>query len=173
MPGPSISSNAIVTDALSPDLILVSNNATLWFCQTVLSGPTVIWNVSTNLTPGTGGLLTLKVQATAPETLVNTATATSDTPDPNSYDDSASASVIVGAVTPPMLSASVINSGHNFQFAVTVGAGMTNIVQVSTNLANPNGWTPVATNVGPFIYIDNKATNYPARFYRDLMLIGP
>jgi hypothetical protein len=71
-----------------------------------------------------------------------------------------------------MLSATAINSGHTFQFSITSGIGTTNIVQVSTNLSNPNGWTPVYTNVGSFLFVDPKSTNFSSRFYRDLML-GP
>jgi hypothetical protein len=129
----------------------------------------VTWNAGT-LAPGIGGTLTLTVQGTAPGVMLNSATATSDTIDPNPYDDTASVSVTVGTVMSPMLSALAVNSGHTFQFAVSSTAGQTNVVQVSTNLANPYGWTPIYTNTGSFLFIDSQSTNYSMRFYRDVTL---
>jgi uncharacterized repeat protein (TIGR01451 family) len=167
--GPSISSNSIVTEPLPDGITMLSSNVTLG--SVIRNGSTLIWEAGT-LTPGTGGALTLNVQANSPGNAVNTITVSADTSDPNPYDDSASVGVTVGMVTPPMLSASAINSGHTFQFSITSGVGTTNIVQVSTNLSNPNGWTPIYTNSGSFLFVDTKSTNYPVRFYRDLM-IGP
>ncbi len=165
--GPSISSNVLVTDPLSPLVALVTSNATLG--TIIHSGSTVIWNVGT-LAPGTGAQMTLLVQAVNAGLAVNTITASSDTSDANPADDTATVLVTINPVSPLEDSASGFNGSHQFQLTINGGAGLTNIVQMSTNLSNPNGWVPVYTNYGatPFTFTDTKSTNSPVRFYRDI-----
>ena len=167
--GPSISTNVTVSDALPAGLSLISDSATIGYVQSGVSSLT--WSLG-NLNSNAVGQLTLNMYATSPGTYVNTASVTSDTPDDNPDDDSGSATVVVGTPAPPVLSAIAITSGHKFQFAITSLPGQTNVVQASTNLANPNGWVPVWTNVGPFTFMDPQSTNIPTRFYRDV-ITGP
>ena len=60
-------------------------------------------------------------------------------------------------LTPAMLSAG------QFAFTVSGTAGCNYVVQVSTNLSN---WSPMATNVPPFTFVDPNASNFSRRFYR-------
>jgi trimeric autotransporter adhesin len=56
-----------------------------------------------------------------------------------------------------------------FQTRLFGVAGLTNIIQASTNLLS---WTPVLTNsAGVYEFTDTNAINYPSRFYR--ALLGP
>ena len=165
--GPSISSNAVVTDSLSPLVALVSSNATLG--TVAFNSLGVVWNVGT-LAPGTGATLILTVQAVSAGLAVNTVTASSDTPDANPGDDSVTVSTIINPVLPLQASPGGFNGSHQFQITINGGPGTTNVVQVSTNLSNPNGWTPIYTNIGatPFTFTDPKSTNSAVRFYRDI-----
>ena len=169
--GPSISSNVLVTDPLSPLVALVFSNATLG--TIIHSGSTVIWNVGT-LVPGTGAQLTLLVQAVNAGLAVNTdsRSASANTSDANPGDDTATVFVTSGTVLPLQDSAGGFNGSHQFQFTINGGAGTTNVVQMSTNLSNPNGWVPGLHEHygGPFllrIRIPTPPTS-AVRFYRDI-----
>jgi hypothetical protein len=137
----------------------------------VQNGTTFSWNVGT-LAYGIGGNLTLTVKAGAAGTYTDSASVQANTPDANPDDDTAFATVVVGTVAPPSLSSIGVGTGHKFQMNITSLANQTNLVQASTNLSNPNGWVPVWTNVGPFTFSDAQSTNYPTRFYRDV-ITGP
>ena len=164
--GPSGSTNVLVSDTLPSSFSLLSSNSTVG--SVTRSGSTVIWNVGV-LGTNVGGQATLVVQANNAGSFVNPAIVNATTSDPNSDDDSVSANIIVGTVTPPQISGLVLNINGTVQFNITSQPGQTNVVQASTNLVN---WVPLQTNVGPFIFMDPRATNYPVRFYRDL-IIGP
>jgi uncharacterized repeat protein (TIGR01451 family) len=165
--GPSTTTNVLVSDTLPTSFTLLSSTNTLG--SVTRSGSTIIWNVGT-LATNVGGQATLVIQANNAGSFINSAIVNATTPDPNPDDDSASANIIVGAVAPPQISGLVLNNNGTVQFNVTSLSGQTNVVQASTNLVN---WVPLQTNVGPsFIFMDPQATNYPVRFYRDLIL-GP
>ncbi|HLX95565.1 MAG TPA: hypothetical protein VKU37_07465 [Verrucomicrobiae bacterium] len=67
------------------------------------------------------------------------------------------------------LSGSSYNHGTGaFQFSVASASGQTNVVQASTNFVN---WIPIGTNIGPLLFSDPNAKNFPYRFYR--IKIGP
>jgi hypothetical protein len=67
------------------------------------------------------------------------------------------------------LSGGSYNSGSGtFQFSIASSSGQTNVVQASTNFVN---WIPIGTNIGPLLFVDPNAKNYPYRFYR--IKIGP
>jgi len=81
---------------------------------------------------------------------------------------------VVAAPSPPpngKLSASYLKSGGPVQFTLTGAAGRTYVVQASTDMIN---WVPILTNSTPasglLQFIDSKATNYPARFYRTVLV---
>lgn len=60
-------------------------------------------------------------------------------------------------------------SGGSFSFSVTNSSG-SYVVQASTNLANPAGWTPISTNPAPFTFTDPTPVRArPARFYRTVV----
>jgi len=80
---------------------------------------------------------------------------------------------VVAAPSPPpngKLSASYLKSGGPVQFTLSGAAGRTYVVQASTDMIN---WVPILTNSTPasglLQFIDSKATNYPARFYRTVL----
>ena len=67
------------------------------------------------------------------------------------------------------LSGGSYNSGSGtFQFSIASSSGQTNVVQASTNFVN---WIPIGTNIGPLLFVDPNAKNFPYRFYR--IKIGP
>ena len=162
--GSSTSSNVLVSDDLPLGLTLISTTNTLGSVNH--SGSTVIWNVGT-LATNAGAQLTLTVQTSIAGTIVNSAKASSDTPDLNPDDKVASATVNVGSPTPPQISGTFVSTNGTFQFSLTGTPGQTNIIQASTNLVN---WIPIYTNVNPFLFTDPYASNYPVRFYRALLV---
>ncbi len=164
--GPSGSTNVLVTDTFPTGFSLLSSNSTAG--SITRSGSTVNWNIA-SLATNAGGQATLVMQGNNAGYFGILALVSAATPDPNPDDDSASTNITVGPVTPPQISGLVLNNSGTVQFNVTSLAGQTNVVQASTNLVN---WIPLQTNVGPFIFVDPNAPNYPVRFYRDLIL-GP
>lgn len=161
--GPSTASNTIVSDTLPLGVTLVSTNQTQGSVSR--SGSQVIWNVGT-LT-NAGAQLTLTVKVNSGGTLLNTAIASADTPDPNPADNSAS--VLVNAVVPvpAVLSGGSVSNGV-FRLTITGTPGSNYTIQASTNLVT---WLSIYTNISPFIFTDPFVANYPSRFYR--ALVGP
>ena len=164
--GPSGSTNVLVSDTLPTSFTLLSSTSTVG--SVTRSGSTVVWNVGTNAI-NAGGQATLVIQANNAGNFLNSANVSATTLDPNPDDDSVATNISVGTVAPPQISGLVLNSSGAVQLTITSLSGQTNVVQASTNLVN---WVPLQTNVGPFIFMDPNATNYPMRFYRDLIL-GP
>ena len=160
--GPSTSSNSIVVDTFSSGVTLISTTTT----QGSVNG--LNWNIGT-LASGAGAQLTLTVRPISPGSILNSAIVDAAAPDPNPGDNSVSISVNVAVVPPPVLSGSGSTNG-TFRFSFTSAPGQTNVIQATTNLLT--GWVPLYTNVGSGVFIDYYATNYPYRFYRDV-LIGP
>ena len=84
----------------------------------------------------------------------------------------ATGTVTVRVVYPLNLTGSLGGGGFTLLAAEGV-AGATYWLQTSTNLALPNSWATIATNVpatnGPLQFIDPSATNGPMRFYRTLI----
>jgi uncharacterized repeat protein (TIGR01451 family) len=163
--GPSASSNAIVSDALTAGVTVVSTTATQGSVNR--NGSQLIWNVGL-LSTNAGAQLRLTVQAGTTGSIVSSAIVSASTSDPNPDDDSASVTVNVGLSTPPQLSAAYTGSGGTFKLSVTGTAGQNYTVQASTNLVN---WVPIYTNSGSFIFTDSNTASYPYRFYR--ALVGP
>jgi uncharacterized repeat protein (TIGR01451 family) len=164
--GSSSSTNVFVSDTIPSGVTFVSAAPTLGAVTHV--GTSLAWNIGV-LNTNAGAQLTLTVQPAAAASFINSAFVTASTPDPNPDDDSATATINAAIPVPPQLSATLVQTNHTFQFAITSAANQTNVVQASTNLIN---WIPIYTNVGSFTFTDPMATNYPDRFYRDL-IIGP
>jgi uncharacterized repeat protein (TIGR01451 family) len=165
--GPSTATNVLVSDSYPMSFTTVSNSSTVGSLSP--SGFTVVWNVGT-LTNSAGGQAKLVMRANSLGSFNNSASVSAGTPDPNPADASVSASITVGAATPPNVSGSLVNNHGAFQLAVTSPTGQSGleyIVQASTNLSN---WVPVYTNpwpyVLPFTYTNSSAASYPAQFYR-------
>ena len=58
-----------------------------------------------------------------------------------------------------------------FQFSIQPAASQTTFVQATTNLADPNAWTTIATNPPSgtsFNFADTNASQFPTRYYRVL-----
>jgi uncharacterized repeat protein (TIGR03803 family) len=71
--------------------------------------------------------------------------------------------------TPILLTAAFYNlMDHNFQFKVTGQAGAQYIVQAASSLVSGD-WIDLATNVGPFTFVDTNTNIVPQRFYRVLL----
>jgi uncharacterized repeat protein (TIGR01451 family) len=177
--GPMDSTNVIVTDTLPVNSTLVSYNATLGSIDR--SGLNLIWNVGiptvnsggtpiTVLTNTAGAQLTIEVQATNSVgnlyNLFNTATVTSDTPDPNPADNTASTNVVVLSSVAPEVTGVIGNNGV-FQLSVNGTAGQQYIVEATTNLSTvPVVWVPLYTNTAPFTFPDPNTSDYTTRFYQ-------
>ncbi len=77
--------------------------------------------------------------------------------------------LLAPVLTPVVLSAPKLNGGK-FQFTVSgLAFGLTNYLQVSTNLKSPQNWTTIATNWatnGSMAISGLNPTNSPARFFR-------
>ncbi|HXE43164.1 MAG TPA: DUF11 domain-containing protein, partial [Candidatus Baltobacteraceae bacterium] len=162
--GPSTSSNVLVSDTLPAGLPLVSSTPTQGTVNHI--GTQLIWNVGT-LATNTGAQLAITVQPSANGIYENDAIVSATTPDPNPSEDFAAATINVGGIGQPSLSGTFVANNGTFQFSVISGASQTNIIQASTNLIN---WVPVYTNVGSFTYTNFYGTNFPALFFRDLIL---
>ena len=54
---------------------------------------------------------------------------------------------------------------NGFQLSLSSVADLTYVVQTATNLTGTN-WSPICTNVAPFIYLDDPSNNASRRFYR-------
>lgn len=84
----------------------------------------------------------------------------------------AAGTVTVRVVYPLNLTGSFGGGGFTVMAAEGV-AGATYWLQTATNLALPNSWETIATNVpatnGPIEFMDAGATNVPMRFYRTLI----
>lgn len=79
--------------------------------------------------------------------------------------------VVVGSVARPRLDL-LPASGGAFQFEVNGDAGPDYVIQVSTNLDTPDGWSGIFTNLSPappFSWTDSTVSNHPTRFYRVLL----
>jgi uncharacterized repeat protein (TIGR01451 family) len=160
--GPSTSSNAVVVDTLPSDFTLVATNSTQGSVSR--AGSMVTWNVG-NILTNAGAQLTLTSQANAAGVnLINSASASADTSDPYTDDNSAFAYVNVGVVVPPQLSGGVFGANGIFQLSIG-GSSVPTIIQASTNLASGN-WLNIYTSTPPFIFTNFDSTNYPTRFYR-------
>lgn len=83
--------------------------------------------------------------------------------------------VAISVVTPlPLVLNAPQFSAGNFQFSYAANAGLSYVVQQSTNLAAVN-WIPLFTNLAvsnPVVFVDNHATNNPG-FYRVGRLPNP
>ena len=90
---------------------------------------------------------------------------------------SATSSVVnVSVVTPVAVTVNnlLLSAGSHFGFSYSANAGLSYVIQVSTNLLSPN-WIPLATNIAasnPTNFMDLHATNHPA-FYRVGRLPNP
>jgi hypothetical protein len=64
------------------------------------------------------------------------------------------------------LSGFLFATNRAFQLTVSNSAGVSTIIQVSTDLFN---WVNIYTDTPPFTFVDPNATNYHLRFYRALV----
>ncbi len=161
--GPSTSSNVVVSDTLPLGVTVVDTSATAGTLDRV--GTALTWNLDT-LAVGAGGQLTIIVQPQTFGSFINYATVSATTPDPNTSDSSAYATITFGVAPAPTISAAFVANGA-FEFALLdVPAGQTNIVQATTNLVT-GPWVPVQTNVGPFVFTNSYLPGSPAIFFRD------
>lgn len=72
-------------------------------------------------------------------------------------------------ITPAILSEPTLTPAGDFEFTVSSTANQTNVVQATTNAANPSAWTPIATLVptnATFEFTDTNQGGFPIRFYR-------
>jgi uncharacterized repeat protein (TIGR01451 family) len=157
--GPSISSNAIVSDDLPSGVTLVATNSTQG--SLFRSGALLTWDIGT-LAPNAGARLTLTLQPISTGTITNSAIAAAITSDPNPDDDSAFVVVNVEIPSPPEISGSFVSSNGTFRLSIT-GSATPTVIQASTNLFD---WLPIYTNTPPFVFTDPDAALYPYRFYR-------
>lgn len=164
--GPSASSNVLVADTLPFGVTVISSNQTQ---GTVTGSPTALtWNVGT-LATNAGARLTFTGRPAYAGNIVNAATASATTTDPNPDNDTAEVAVnVVTAPWPPNLSDISADGSGTVQFSITngIGAGPV-IIQATTNLARPIHWVSIYTNTPPFTFIGD-STN-AASFYRAIV----
>jgi len=166
--GPSVSSNAVVSDILPSGITLVSSNFSMGSVSN--NGTVVSWNVGT-LATNAGAQLTLTMRSGVVGTPVNSASVQAATPDPNSNNNSASVAVnVVGSLSAPQLSGISVGASGAFNLTVLSPTTSTVIIQATTNLVT-GPWMNIYTSTPPFIFTDPNATNYHSRFYR--ALLGP
>jgi hypothetical protein len=71
---------------------------------------------------------------------------------------------------PPNITAAFLQADGSFALDFAGMAGVSYILETTTNLLFPEGWQPVATNAavtnGVLQFTDPQATNFPQRFYR-------
>jgi uncharacterized repeat protein (TIGR01451 family) len=165
--GPSISTNVSVTDNLPLNATLIATNTTQG--SVTRSGSTLLWNIGT-LNVNVGAQLVFTVQPNGFGSLINSATSSAGTPDPNPDDDFKSLSVGVLPLS-TTLGASYLSSNQTFQITVPgqTNSGLTVIIQASTNLVSSN-WVNIYTGTPPINFIDPNASNYVRRFYRAQLL---
>ena len=165
--GPSVSTNVSVVDNLPLTVTVLSTNTT----QGTVSraGSSLVWNVG-NLANGAGAALTLQVQPHGLGSLLNSATVSAGTSDPNPDDDFASATVNVVPLS-VTLTPSFVQSNGAFQISIpaTAGSGLTVVIQANSNLVSTN-WVNVYTSTPPINFVDPAGSNYVNRFYRALLL---
>ncbi len=163
--GPSLSTNIVVTDNLPLNVTIVSTNASQG--TVTRTGATLSWNVG-SLALNAGAAMTVTVKSQSTGSIVNSATVTTGTPDPNPDDDSAFANV---AFVP--LSATLTPTYSNGNFVISIptptNPALTVIIQSSTNLVSTN-WVNVYTGQPPINFVDPVPTNSVGRFYRAKLL---
>ncbi len=127
--GPGAATGVVITDTLPPDTTFVAMNPGPWNCTR--AGATITCTGSAAL--GTNSTITISVKApSAAGVLTNTVQITSDTPDPNGANNSASASTSVQsqapecATAPPSLllpaDLASVDSPATFSWTAVVGA---------------------------------------------------
>ena len=168
--GPSDSAGVSVVDTvygLGAGITLSSSNLTAGVIAVVANK--LNWNIG-SLAVNTGATLDLNFLVSAAGSYTNTAYVQSTTYDPNPDDDGGTCTVTAQAaslarpvLTPNFMAGGGVGGG--FQLSVANVPGQTVIIEVSTNLVAAS-WTPVYTNVQPFIFTNFNATNYPMQFYR-------
>ena len=160
--GPSVSSNVVVFDTLPLGFTLVNSSTATGYV--VPGGEGLAWDIGTLPVSASAQLnLTIAAPGTPEQSVINSAVVSATTPDQNTSDDSAYATMNVISATPPSVSPA-IGSGKKFELTVT-GADAPVIIQASTNLIN---WVDIDTNTPPFVFTDTVTTTYPQRFYRAL-----
>jgi uncharacterized repeat protein (TIGR01451 family) len=165
--GPSISTNATVTDNLPVNATVIATNATQG--SVTRSGSTLLWSIGT-LGVNSGAQLVLTVQPNSFGSLLNTANTSAGTPDPNPDDDFKSVAVNVFPLSTTLIP-SFASSNHTFQISIPgpSNSGLTVIIQAATNLANPN-WVNIYTSTPPINFSDPASSNFVSRFYRAQLL---
>jgi uncharacterized repeat protein (TIGR03803 family) len=88
------------------------------------------------------------------------------------YDTTASANLAVWVTNlpSPVLTNLTRLPNKQYQFTIKGVPGRKQVIQATTNVANPSAWTNLVTitnnAAGTNVFIDTSATNYPRRFYR-------
>jgi plastocyanin len=176
----------IVAAASLPPTVAITNPAP----GTVFSEPANVTIQATANDPNSGGSVTnvqflagatvLTNEATAPfAAIASSLAAGSNTLSAVATDNaglSATNRVTISVVTPvPLaLGAATQLSSTRFQFNYSANAGLSYVVQQSTNLASP-GWTAIFTNTAnsnPVTFVDSNAIANPG-FYRVVRLPNP
>lgn len=168
--GPSISSNVVVSDVLPSGVTPLSSTSSQGSVNNTPSQLT--WNVGT-LFVGAGAQLALTMEANSLGAIPNTAIVSADTPDPDSDDSFATATI---NVVSPSLQISGDFRAANGGFALTISNNTATsvIIQASTNLLSAD-WVNIYTSAppftSPFTFTNLDSTNYRERFYR--AVLGP
>jgi uncharacterized repeat protein (TIGR01451 family) len=167
--GPQPAANLVVTDTVPVNAAFISASAGGIFSggNAVFSAAMLPVGGSTNfiltLSPATGSTFTnvVTVATVTPEiseadnqsTLISTQAVASVLPNP-----------------PPNITTAFLQADGSFALDFAGMAGVSYILETTTNLLFPEGWQPVATNAavtnGVLQFTDPQATNFPQRFYR-------
>jgi len=156
--GPSTSSNVLVSDTLPLNSIILATNVARG--SIVRNGQLLDWNVGT-LATNTGSSMFLTLKLLTAGSILNFASVSATTPDENTADDFAFATVNVLAPTPPVVTGFATTNGT---ISLTVSSPpLPVVVQASTNLVD---WVSIYTNTPPFTFTDTNLAAYPQRYYR-------
>jgi uncharacterized repeat protein (TIGR01451 family) len=136
--GPASALNSVITDTVPAGTIFVAATPS----SGSYNAGTGAWTVGT-LLPGASASLTLQVQVTAGGAIVNSATASSDTPDPNPANNTATVSTaapLADLVVTKTVSAPTAPVGANVTFTIGVhNAGPSNATNVKVGDLLPAG----------------------------------
>jgi uncharacterized repeat protein (TIGR01451 family) len=152
--GPSAATSVSVNGSFSPDLTVLSTNATQGAVST--STGALTWSLGT-LADGAKATLTIVAKTSTNETLITTATVTATETDPNPANNSASSTVVVTAPFVTLVSAGAtlsyqsgptngaINSGETVTVILRLlNAGNVSTLNLVATLSATNGVAPVS-----------------------------
>lgn len=159
--GPMTANNLRLTSVLANGVSLVSSTP----AASMVDGNEVVFSLGT-LAAGSSTVVSIDAVSSSAGTPTNHVTVVSDEIDLQAQNSSVAIGTRINRVTTLATSSGSSSAGGPFVLNLVGQAGLTYVIEVSTNLVN---WTPVYTNTtldGVLSYTDNGTTGTGRRFYR-------